>query len=108
GAADTFRRADHLYVAGCEQFQNALVEAEVANRILNLSVLDQPDTVARQSGEQLRSRINAADVPEPAHQQTAFGRLDHVFDADSFRGAFHNGVHPYGRWLFDFFLRPVG
>ena len=38
--ADTFGRTDHLNVPGSEQFQNALVETKVANRILNLPILD--------------------------------------------------------------------
>src|ERR1043165_539133 len=107
GTADAFRRADPLDVSGGEQFQNALVETEVADWILNLSVLDEPHAIARQSGEQRRPRINTADVPEAAHQQAALRGLDHLFDAVWFRGAFQYRVHRPGRWFLSLFFRPV-
>src|SRR6266571_594841 len=40
--ADPLGGSDHLDVSGGEQFENALVEAKVTNRILNPSLLDEP------------------------------------------------------------------
>src|SRR5207244_418436 len=66
-AADPLGRSNHLDVSGGQQFQNALVEAEVSNRILNLSLLDEPNTVPRQPGQQSCPRIDAANIPETTH-----------------------------------------
>ena len=67
GTADALGRSEQLDVSGGEQGQDALVEAEVSNRILNLSLLDEPNTVPRQPGQQSCPRIDAANVPETAH-----------------------------------------
>src|SRR6266849_1869972 len=100
GAADAFRRSNHLDVSRSKQFQEALVEAEVANRILDSSVLDEPDPVARQTGEQRAPWIDAADIPEAAHQQTALGRVNHLFDARRRRRTFDNRMYRSRGWLF--------
>src|SRR5213083_91233 len=85
-AADPLGCSNHLDVSGGEQFQNALVEAEVANRIPNLSLLDEPYTVPRQPGEQSCPRIDAANVPETAHQKTTVGGRKHLFHDNRPRG----------------------
>ena len=65
-SADAFRRADHLDIAWGEHLHNALVEAEVAYRILNLSVLYILDTVARQSCQRERAQVGRSDIKEAA------------------------------------------
>ena len=45
GTADSLRLADHIDVAGCEQLNKALVEAEGFDGLLNLAVLDIPSRV---------------------------------------------------------------
>src|SRR6266851_4557540 len=93
GAADALWRSNHLDVSRSEQFQEALVEAEVVNRKLDFSVLDEPNPIARQTGEQGAPRIDAADIPEAAHQQAALGRLNHLFDARRRRRTFDNRIY---------------
>src|SRR5215212_5096131 len=79
GIARPLRRANHLDVPRREQFEDALIETKVADRILNLPVLDEPHTVARKPGEQRSARIDTADVPEAADEQSTFGGLNHLF-----------------------------
>ena len=82
GTADAFGSADHFDVPGSKQSQDALVEAKVANRILNFPVLDIPHAIAREPSEEGCPRIDAADIPETADEQTAFRGLDHLLDAE--------------------------
>src|SRR5712692_1712653 len=107
GAADAFRRSNHLDVSRSEQFQEALVEAEVVDRILDFSILDEPNSIARQTGEQGAPWIDAADIPEAAHQQTVLGRVNHLFDALRRRRTFDNRIYRSRGRLLAFFLCPV-
>src|SRR5438552_10449711 len=61
GAAHALRRPDHIHVSGREQLQQALVEAEIADRVLDFPILDIPDAVTRQAGGQSGARIDAAN-----------------------------------------------
>jgi hypothetical protein len=80
-AADAFRFANHVDVAGSEQLHDALVEAEVLYRILNFAVLDIPDIPSR-----VRPVCNAVRgstpriLPEATEQQATVHRFDHVAD----------------------------
>ena len=56
--------ADHLNISGCEHLHHALIKAEVAHGVFDLSILHEPHTIARESGEQLGAWINHADVPK--------------------------------------------
>jgi hypothetical protein len=51
GTADPFRLANQVDISWRQQLEQALVEAEIAHRILNLSILDEPQTIASQTGE---------------------------------------------------------
>src|SRR5438445_1250616 len=76
-AAPALGFPDHLHVASSKQFEDALVEAEVADRILNLSVFNVPKPVASEASEKSGAGIDPADVPKTTHQQTALHRCDH-------------------------------
>src|SRR5215207_2814742 len=56
-AADALGGADHLDVAGREHADDALVEAEVFDRVFDTAALDVPDAVARESREGSRARV---------------------------------------------------
>src|SRR5262245_18044807 len=84
GISHALRHPDRVDIAASEHLDDALVESEVADWMLNLSAFDIPHAVARETGHRGRARIDIADVPEPADQQRAVRRANHVVDA---RGA---------------------
>lgn len=81
GTAGTLGDTNHLDVSGRKQFENALIKAQVAYGMLNFAVFNPPNAVAGQSRKQSRSRIDAADVPEAAHEQAAWRGFDHFLNA---------------------------
>src|SRR6516225_7751118 len=107
GTADAFGLADHLHVSRCKQPQHALVETEIADRILNLALFDVPKTVTRQAGEQRGSRINATDVPESAHQQTPLHRADHLLETGWLCSTFEDRIHWTRSRFLALFFRPI-
>ena len=71
GAADAFGAANHFDVSGCEEFEDALIETEVADGILNFAFFDVPDAVASEASEESGARVNAANVPKTADEEAA-------------------------------------
>src|SRR6266542_1269344 len=75
--------------------------------MLNFPLLDVPNAVAGQSGEQSGPGIDAADVPEAAHQEAASGGLDHLLKARRGSGTFQNSVHRSRGWLLALLIGPI-
>ena len=103
------RRADRFDVPRREHRQHALVEAQVAHRVADSTLLDPPQAVAGEPGERDGAGIDQADVPEARDQETAVqcrrsvrfspgGTVDSWPDADSFpRRKFGAPVPPSSR-----------
>ena len=58
-----------------------LVEAEIAQAVLNFPVFHQEGAVAGHAGDDLLVGINFADVPQPRDQHAALGRGDHLIES---------------------------
>src|SRR6185503_7404848 len=104
GVANSFRFANQIYVAGCEQLNDALVESEVLDGILNFAVLNIPDAIACKSSLQRGAWIDAANIPEATEQYAAIHRLDHVVKAGCWLRTFDDAVDWTRRRLFAFLL----
>src|SRR6266567_4372966 len=52
-----------------EQFQQALVEPQIADRPLDLTTLDQKGSITSHTCKRLRSRLNFANIPQSCDQQ---------------------------------------
>src|SRR5437868_927640 len=75
-AAGAHRRAHRFNLR--KHFNQTLVEAEVADALLDLSILNIKCPVASHSSKDLLVRINLADVPQARYQDTALGGGNHL------------------------------
>src|SRR2546425_1781462 len=105
-ARDAFGHADQIDVSRREHQDDALIEAEVADGILDLAVFDVPDAVARQPRHRRRAWIDRPNVEEARHEQRALRGLDHGVDARSGRRRLEDERERTAR-LFVLLLGPV-
>jgi hypothetical protein len=68
-----------------QQFDNALIEAKIAQAPATPAVFDQERAVARHAGHDFLVGIHFADVPETGDQNAAIGGRDHFFQRWLFR-----------------------
>src|SRR2546423_4818713 len=55
--ADAFGGTDHLDITRGQQFQNTLIESEIAHRVLNFFILNVPNSIPGKAGEKGGSRV---------------------------------------------------
>src|ERR1700676_2862996 len=89
-----FHRRNHhvkrLFTAGSDRgahrfhirqhVDQTLVEAEIPDSALHPSILHVKGSVPSHSGKHFFEGFDFADVPQPRHQYTAFGRRNHLLD----------------------------
>src|SRR4051812_26584628 len=87
----------NLFAQGFEVVQHndwTFIEPEVLDRVFDLSILDEESSIASQTGEQQRLRINGTDIPEACYEHTALRVFDHIFERSI--TTFHDGIT--GKW----------
>ncbi len=99
-------RADRFDIPRRQHRQHALIEAQVADGMADLPLLDPPHAVARQPGQHDRSSVDQPHIPEARDQQAALHALDHVVHRRRRLRAFEDVVHRAGSRVLLLLLRP--